>query len=106
MLKSLQVGFVGLSRMGLPMAQLLEQQHEIVGHDIDLPIEPDFECIDNFQKLLGKQQGRKIVWLMVPTGAVTEGLPSFHPSFIKVILLSTAVTRTGRQTLDMQKHLQ
>jgi 6-phosphogluconate dehydrogenase len=69
---------VGLGKMGLKMLQRLRQGgHDVVAYDIDEKVvsaaaregSTTVESLAGFSVAL---QGRRVVWLMVPAGAVTE----------------------------------
>lgn len=70
----MQLGLVGLGRMGSNMRdRLREAGHEVVGYDRD----PSLSDVDNLAGLVAALAPPRIVWLMVPaavTGQVVEDL--------------------------------
>jgi len=76
---SMQVGMVGLGRMGANMARRLAQGGiEVVGFDPDaharaaLAATPRCAVVEDLPGLVHALQPPRIVWLMVPAGEVTE----------------------------------
>ena len=76
---SIQVGMVGLGRMGANMARRLAQGGiGVVGFDPDaharaaLAATPRCAVVDDLTGLVHALQAPRIVWLMVPAGEVTE----------------------------------
>ena len=74
----MQVGIVGLGKMGLNLAlNLADQKYDVVGYDVDEAVVNAFHhdnlkttsTLDEFANTL---KGQKIIWLMVPAGDVTE----------------------------------
>ena len=74
----MQLGIVGLGRMGLNMAQrLLRQGHEIVGYDQDPKTlaalaEAGGKGASSLAELREQLDGPAAVWVMLPAGEVTE----------------------------------
>lgn len=75
----MELGFVGLGRMGLNMVlRLVRNGHTIVAYNRDQTkvqevAKEGANGATSLQDLVGKLQGdRKAVWLMVPSGKVTE----------------------------------
>ena len=74
----MQIAMIGLGRMGANMAQrLLRGGHEVVGFD---PAEAARKVIEekgaqsaaSLEALVAKLKAPRVVWLMVPAGAVTD----------------------------------
>jgi 6-phosphogluconate dehydrogenase len=74
----MQIAMIGLGRMGANMAQrLLRGGHQVVGFD---PAEAARRVIEDkgaqtaasLQALVDKLQAPRVIWLMVPAGAVTD----------------------------------
>jgi 6-phosphogluconate dehydrogenase len=70
----MQLGLVGLGRMGSNMRdRLREAGHEVIGYDRD----PDLSDVDDLDGLVGALAPPRSVWLMVPaaaTGQVVDDL--------------------------------
>lgn len=65
----MQLGLVGLGKMGFNMrARLREGGHKVVGYD-PRPEVSDVGSLDDLAKAL---QSPRVVWVMVPSGTVTE----------------------------------
>ena len=65
----MQIGMVGLGRMGANMAERLRRGgHDVVGYDHD----PKVSQVASLSELVGKLAAPRTVWLMVPAGAPTE----------------------------------
>src|ERR1700730_12620210 len=75
----MQIAMIGLGRRGANMAQrLVRGGHEIVGFD---PAEAARHLIDekgarsagSVETLVAKLATPRVIWLMVPAGAITDG---------------------------------
>ena len=65
----MQVGMVGLGRMGANMAERLRHGgHEVIGYDRN----PDVSDVGSLKELVSKLSAPRAVWLMVPSGDPTE----------------------------------
>jgi 6-phosphogluconate dehydrogenase len=65
----MQIGIVGLGRMGANMAERLRRGgHEVVGYDRD----PKASQVASLEELMAKLDVPRAVWLMVPSGDPTE----------------------------------
>jgi 6-phosphogluconate dehydrogenase len=65
----MQIGMVGLGRMGSNMAKRLRRDgHEVIGYDPN----PEATDVASLQELVGKLNTPRTVWVMVPSGDVTE----------------------------------
>jgi 6-phosphogluconate dehydrogenase len=76
---SLQIGMVGLGRMGANMARRLARGGaEVVGFDSDADARASFaaspgcSAVDDMEALIHALSAPRIVWLMVPAGEPTE----------------------------------
>jgi 6-phosphogluconate dehydrogenase len=75
----MDIGMIGLGRMGANMAQrLLRGGHRVVGYDPaaaprKLIEEKGAESAISLEALVGKLKAPRVLWLMVPAGAVTDG---------------------------------
>jgi len=64
-----QLGLVGLGRMGFNMRERLRRAgHEVVGYDRN----PDVTDSSSLADLAGKLQTPRVIWVMVPSGAPTR----------------------------------
>jgi len=74
----MQIAMIGLGRMGANMAQrLLRGGHKVVGYDpADAALaaleQKGAESAASLQQLVGKLQAPRVIWLMVPAGAITD----------------------------------
>lgn len=76
----MEIGIVGLGKMGFNLAlDLLDHKHEVAAFDVAK------ESVQNIEKegakgaysieeLVSKLPERKVVWVMVPAGEITEGV--------------------------------
>jgi 6-phosphogluconate dehydrogenase len=65
----MQMGMVGLGRMGSDMAERLRRQgHDAIGFDRD----PARSGVGSLEELVGVLEAPRTVWLMVPAGDATE----------------------------------
>jgi 6-phosphogluconate dehydrogenase len=75
----MQIAMIGLGRMGANMAQrLMRGGHKVVGFD---PADAARTALEQkgaqsaatLEQLVGKLQAPRVIWLMVPAGAITDG---------------------------------
>jgi 6-phosphogluconate dehydrogenase len=65
----MQLGMIGLGRMGGNMSQRLEQAgHRVVGYDRD----PKVSQVGSIEELVQSLDAPRIVWVMVPSGTPTD----------------------------------
>ena len=65
----MQIGMIGLGRMGSGMAERLRRAgHDVIGYDHD----PDVSEVDSLGDLVGKLAPPRTLWVMVPAGDPTE----------------------------------
>jgi 6-phosphogluconate dehydrogenase len=65
----MQIGLVGLGKMGGNMAERLRRGgHEVVGYDRD----PAISDVGGLKELVERLQAPRVVWVMVPAGAATQ----------------------------------
>ena len=65
----MQIGVVGLGRMGANMAERLRRGgHHVLGYDRD----PQVSEVPSLDELVGELQPPRAVWVMVPAGLPTE----------------------------------
>ncbi len=66
----MQLGMVGLGRMGANMAERLRRGgHEVIGYDRN----PDVSDVESLSELADRLRAPRSVWVMVPAGDPTEG---------------------------------
>ena len=71
----MEIGMVGLGRMGANMAQrLMKGGHEVVAFDPDSKARNAFagKSVESLAALVGALAAPRVVWLMVPAGDATE----------------------------------
>src|SRR5690606_39934975 len=67
--RSMQIGMVGLGRMGGNMAERLRRGgHDVVGFDRD----PSASDVASLKELVERLRAPRVVWVMVPAGAPTQ----------------------------------
>src|SRR5436190_16204068 len=65
----MDLGMIGLGRMGGNMAQRLEQAgHRVVGYDRD----PNVSQVASIEELVASLDAPRVAWLMVPSGKPTD----------------------------------
>lgn len=86
----MQIGIVGLGRMGYNLAlNLRDHGHDVVACNrtnskVDEIVEEGVTGAYTLEELVGKLEGRRVIWLMVPNGAPTQSmidqlLPMLNP---------------------------
>ncbi|SDS07347.1 6-phosphogluconate dehydrogenase (decarboxylating) [Halopseudomonas xinjiangensis] len=74
----MQLGMIGLGRMGANMAQrLMQSGHEVVGLDAQPTVREVFaqqggRSVDSAAKLVQQLPTPRVVWLMLPAGVITQ----------------------------------
>ncbi|WP_375445895.1 phosphogluconate dehydrogenase (NAD(+)-dependent, decarboxylating) [uncultured Fibrella sp.] len=74
----MQIGFVGLGKMGFNMVlNLLRHKHEVIGYDINEALVNDIkgegaQGVLTLPDLCNALEGRRIVWLMIPAGPLID----------------------------------
>ncbi len=101
---------IGLGRMGANMAQrLLRGGHRVVGFD---PAEAartgleqkGAESAASLEALVGKLKSPRVIWLMVPAGAITDGTIS---SLLPLLSAGDTIIDGGNSNYrDTQRHAQ
>ncbi|SJN32868.1 6-phosphogluconate dehydrogenase, decarboxylating [Marinilactibacillus psychrotolerans 42ea] len=76
----MELAILGLGKMGFNlMENLLDHKHEVVAFDIDHNLVEQAEAVGakgatSIQKVFKQLDGKKIIWMMVPAGEITEKL--------------------------------
>ncbi|SHJ49623.1 6-phosphogluconate dehydrogenase (decarboxylating) [Tessaracoccus bendigoensis DSM 12906] len=71
--ETMQIGMIGLGRMGGNMVQRLRAAgHEVVGYDRD----PEVSDVEDLAELIGRLEAPRTVWVMVPAGEATQATVS------------------------------
>ena len=77
----MQLAIIGLGKMGYNLAlNLRGHHHEVVAYDrsanltAQLATEGGATAVDSLEALCQALTGRRVIWLMVPAGDITEGL--------------------------------
>jgi len=75
----MQIAMIGLGRMGANMAQrLMRGGHEVIGFDPapaarKLIEDKGAQAASSLEALVAKLKAPRVIWLMVPAGAITDG---------------------------------
>lgn len=65
----MQIGMIGLGKMGGNMAERLRRGgHDVVGYDRD----PKISDVGSLDELVGRLQTPRVIWVMVPAGEPTQ----------------------------------
>ncbi len=83
----MEIGIIGLGKMGMNIALRLKDRFNIAGFDIDRTIlkkatEFGIKAYSSIDNLINFFSNKKILWVMVPTGAVRESI--LNELFIKL----------------------
>lgn len=76
----MKLAILGLGKMGFNLMQnLLDHKHEVVAFDINHNLVEQAEAVGakgatSIQKVFKQLDGKKIIWMMVPAGEITEKL--------------------------------
>ncbi len=76
----MQIGIVGLGRMGYNLAlNLRDHGHDVVACNrtnskVDEIVEEGVKGAYTLEELVGKLEGRRVIWLMVPNGDPTQSM--------------------------------
>ncbi|MFI6493371.1 phosphogluconate dehydrogenase (NAD(+)-dependent, decarboxylating) [Streptomyces sp. NPDC050564] len=67
----MQLGLIGLGKMGGNMRERIRRAgHTVIGYDRN----PDLADVSSLAELVGKLEGPRVVWVMVPAGAPTQSV--------------------------------
>ena len=73
-----EIGLIGLGKMGFNLALNLKRNNfKVTAHDISIPIvekirQEGIEAFYSLKDAMGNLGGRKIIWLMVPSGKIVD----------------------------------
>ncbi len=75
----MKLGFIGLGKMGSNMVERLLKDHQVAAYDKSTEQtqavgKKGAEASSSLEDLVSKLTGRKIVWLMVPSGKIIDGI--------------------------------
>ena len=75
----MEIGIIGLGKMGMNIALRLKNRFNIAGFDIDTTIlkkanESGIKAYSSIDNLIKFFSNKKIIWVMVPTGIVRESI--------------------------------
>lgn len=76
----MEIGIIGLGKMGLNLAlNLKEHTHDVKGMDISKEVlnqaeKKGIETFESVEQLIGSIKSKRIVWLMLPAGDLTESM--------------------------------
>jgi len=106
----MKIGFIGLGKMGLNMVhRLLKDNHEVVVYNRSRePIEEAEKlgaiAADSVNDLLGKLEGRKVIWIMVPSGKpVDENIAALLPLLNKDDIIIDGGNSYFKETIARSK---
>lgn len=109
----MKIGIIGLGRMGGNMAQrLLQHNHEVVVYDrsaeaIKALEEKGAEASTSLEDMVAKLPERKVVWMMVPSGApVDETINSLSPLLKAKDIIIDGGNSNYQQTMERAKKLE
>lgn len=74
----MEIGIIGLGKMGLNLAEnMVDQGYTVFGLDVDPALKDEvnakgIEFTESVESLLAKFSGKKIIWMMLPAGEITE----------------------------------
>jgi 6-phosphogluconate dehydrogenase len=101
----MKLGFIGLGKMGANMVErLLLKGHQVVVYNrsrgpVDTLVEKGATGSDSIPDLVSKLEGRKIVWLMVPSGqAVDDNISQLLPLLSKNDIIIDGGNSNYKQT--------
>ncbi|MFG3659537.1 phosphogluconate dehydrogenase (NAD(+)-dependent, decarboxylating) [Streptomyces sp. NPDC047706] len=95
----MQIGLVGLGKMGGNMRERLRNAgHEVVGYDTN----PELSDVDSLVELADRLAAPRVIWVMVPAGAVTQGVIDQLASVLKPG--DTVIDGGNSRWTDDEKH--
>ncbi len=108
----MKLGFIGLGKMGANMVQrLLSNGHNVVVWDpiqsaVNSLIDKGAEAASSIDDLVDKLEGRKIIWLMVPSGKpVDDNIAQIQPKLSKGDIIIDGGNSNWKDTIDRNTKL-
>ena len=108
----MRIGFVGLGKMGGNMVErLLRDKHQIVAYNRNKEKVREAEKkgatgAGSLKELVGKLEGRRVVWLMVPSGApVDQNIEDLIPLLAKGDIIVDGGNSNYKDTVRRHDHL-
>ncbi|MDN5325933.1 MAG: 6-phosphogluconate dehydrogenase [Moorella sp. (in: firmicutes)] len=108
----MQIGLVGLGRMGLNLAlNMLDHGHEVIGYartraTVDKAAAQGVKGTCSLEEMVGKLVAPRLVWLMIPAGkAVDEVIEQLVPSLAPGDIIVDGGNSHYRDTLRRYKFL-
>lgn len=109
----MKIGFIGLGKMGGRMVErLLQNNHEIVVYnltrkEIDEAVSKGAIASASIEALVSQLEGRKLIWLMVPSGkAVDENIEELSKFLSPGDIIIDGGNSYWRDSLSRSKRLQ
>jgi 6-phosphogluconate dehydrogenase len=73
----MQLALIGLGKMGYQLAFNMAKEHEVIAFDVNEEVrkkisEEGITTADSLPALLAQLNGRKLIWLMVPSGEIVD----------------------------------
>jgi 6-phosphogluconate dehydrogenase len=106
----MKIGFIGLGKMGLNMVhRLLKDNHEIVVYNRSKESIMEAEKLgaiatDSLKDLISKLEGRKVIWLMVPSGKpVDDNMDALLPYLSKDDIIIDGGNSYFKETIARSK---
>lgn len=90
----MQIGLIGLGKMGYPLAHNLHESHEVTAYDKDISItdkvkQDGISVAGSMEELVRALEKPRVIWIMVPAGNIVDTvlenlLPSLDPGDIVI----------------------
>ena len=93
----MQIGMVGLGKMGGNMAERLRRDgHEVVGYDRD----PAISDVGSLKELAERLQTPRAIWVMVPAGKATQNTIDSDVARLQMTTSTKPAILTGGKPVD------
>ncbi len=107
----MQLGMIGLGRMGANMSErLIKAGHDVVGFDLDPAAVADLVATGgtgaaSVDDLASKLDGRKAVWIMVPHGAPVDAtITALNPHMVEGDIMIDGGNSLYKDTIRRYRH--
>jgi len=60
----MKIGFIGLGKLGMPCAEEMTRQHEVIGYDVEHKVSPHVKITQDIKEIFN---GTEIIFIAVPT---------------------------------------